>query len=65
MISPSANKKIKNPFKNSMIKSKEDLAMYNMAKNQRIMVRSDSLSNKGPIDMAPINMSAGIINFKV
>lgn len=37
-----------------------------MAVNQRVLLRSDSIQNKGGvIDMAPINMSAGVIDFKV
>eukprot|EP00347_Sterkiella_histriomuscorum_P024455 403331059 len=74
-----------NPFQQSLIRSKEDLAIYNMGLNQqRILLRSDSLQNYqrdqyqnnssnnyqhivgvSTVDMAPINLSAGIIDFKV
>lgn len=47
-----------------MIRSKEDLALFNMAMNQRVLLRSDSIHNK-VVDMAPINLSAGVIDFKV
>ncbi|CDW74877.1 low quality protein: tubulin polyglutamylase ttll6 [Stylonychia lemnae] len=63
-----------NPFQQQVVKSKEDLAILNMALNQRVLMRSDSIQNKqnagitnnaAVVDMAPINLSAGIIDFKV
>jgi hypothetical protein len=49
------------------MKSKEELALFNMALNSRVLLRSDSYKNTKNVvvDMAPINMSAGVIDFKI
>ncbi len=59
-----------NPFTQSMLKSKEDLAgsVYTMNGNKRVLLRSDSINAKQPgvpVEMAPINLSAGLVDMKL
>jgi len=65
LASPSSQNK-GNLFQSSLVKSKEDLAV--ISSQHRVLMRSDSIKTGHKphiVDMAPINLSAGVIDFKL